>query len=82
MRRGALVCLLAACQLSAALRVAPPATTRRTLLSQLAAATSLASTPAFAQQAAPEETTTVWPLCGKQVRCGRPARSNRLVGRG
>ena len=67
MRLGArLVCVLAACHLAGALRVAPPVTTRRTLLSQLAAATSLASTPAFAQQAAPEA--VVRPLCGKQGR--------------
>jgi hypothetical protein len=54
MRLGAmrLLCVLAACHLAGALRVAPPVTTRRALLSQLAAATSLASTPAFAQQAA------------------------------
>jgi hypothetical protein len=72
MRLRALLCLLAACHLAVALRVAHPVTTRRTLLSQLAAATSLASTPAFAQQAAPE--VVVRPLCGKQGRYGRPAR--------
>ena len=68
MRLGAmrLLCVLAACHLAGALRVAPPVTTRRALLSQLAAATSLASTPAFAQQAAPEA--VVRPPCGKQGR--------------
>ena len=51
MRSGMMLCVLlaAACHQADALRVAPPVT-RRALLS-LAAATSLASTPAFAQQA-------------------------------
>ena len=44
------VLLAAACHQADALRVAPPVTSRRALLS-LAAATSLASTPAFAEQA-------------------------------
>eukprot|EP00321_Phaeocystis_globosa_P016889 CAMPEP_0118814550 /NCGR_PEP_ID=MMETSP1162-20130426/3619_1 /TAXON_ID=33656 /ORGANISM="Phaeocystis Sp, Strain CCMP2710" /LENGTH=168 /DNA_ID=CAMNT_0006744445 /DNA_START=17 /DNA_END=524 /DNA_ORIENTATION=+ len=49
-RSGLMLCVLAAaCHQAGALRVAPPVTTRRALLS-LAAATSLASTPAFAEQ--------------------------------
>ena len=50
-RSGLMLCVLlaAACHQADALRVAPPVTTRRALLS-LAAATSLASTPAFAEQ--------------------------------
>eukprot|EP00320_Phaeocystis_rex_P022159 CAMPEP_0119059688 /NCGR_PEP_ID=MMETSP1178-20130426/3754_1 /TAXON_ID=33656 /ORGANISM="unid sp, Strain CCMP2000" /LENGTH=122 /DNA_ID=CAMNT_0007040737 /DNA_START=25 /DNA_END=393 /DNA_ORIENTATION=- len=45
-------CLLLAPLLAAALRVEPPITTRRTLLSRLVIATSLAATPALAEQAA------------------------------
>ena len=60
--------LAAACHQADALRVAPPVTTRRALLS-LAAATSLASTPAFAQQAKQAEqaaapAVVARPLCG------------------
>ena len=61
MRRSGLMMLgallAAACHQADALRVAPPVTTRRALLS-LAAATSLASTPAFAEQAKQAEQAT------------------------
>ena len=50
--RPCLVLLLAVtCHLAAALRVDPPITSRRTLLSGFAAAASLAAAPAFAEQA-------------------------------